>query len=121
MKLAFAIMTAFLLGSAAAVLVTKSLIANQPAPAFHEHADFALFLDGQQFDFAKDTYMSTMPCTVATSDVHLIDTALAHGGDSDVAEYVHLHDMIGTVVHVHRAGITWSQFFESLCDYLVSP
>jgi len=88
----------------------QKAITNQPEPEFHEHADFALFLNGEKFDFTKGEYMSTKPCIAQAPlwgpIVH------AHGGDLDDA--VHLHDGIGGVVHLHRENVSWHDFFESL-------
>ncbi|MBP7057470.1 hypothetical protein KBB08_03185 [Candidatus Gracilibacteria bacterium] len=65
---------------------------------FHIHADFAVYIDGKQFDFVQEKYMtSTDVCHVATGEEHL-----------------HLHDMNGTVAHSHEAGHTWGDFFGDL-------
>lgn len=65
---------------------------------FHIHADFALYIDGKQFNFAQEKYMtSTDVCHVASGEEHL-----------------HLHDMNGTVAHSHEAGHTWGDFFGDL-------
>ena len=88
----------------------KNAITNQPEPYFHEHADFALFLNGEKFDFTKGEYMSTKPCIAKASS--WVPVAYAHGSDLDDA--VHLHDGIGGVVHMHRENVSWHDFFESL-------
>lgn len=90
----------------------RSIVRSQPEPAFHEHADFALFLNGRQFDFSKEEYMSNVPCSITRAGK--VPVALAHGETETVRDYVHLHDRIGSVVHVHKKGITWHDFFHSL-------
>lgn len=102
-----------LIGALFAVVSVKYFVQSQPVPEFHEHADFALFINGIKMDFAKDTYMSTKPCTISRYDGD-VAIAYAHADDSDIGEYVHLHDLDGAVIHVHREGITYANFFESL-------
>ena len=63
-------------------------------PAVHEHADFALYINGKQFDFGQPQFIS-------------------HEGDLQ-SGVVHIHDPRHTVVHVHRAKTTWGDFFTSL-------
>ena len=103
----------FVLGAALAVFAVKTLVQSRPVPEFHEHADFALFLNGRQFDFSLDKYMSTKPCTISDA-AGIIDVAYAHADDSGIGDVVHLHDLDGGVIHVHREGVTYEQFFESL-------
>lgn len=105
------VIAAGLFGAIASLFAVRQLVVSQPEPLFHEHADFALFLNGQRFDFAQDVYMSVQPCVVRAEGG--IPFAYAHEGES-TDDFVHLHDMDGDVVHVHRAGITWHDFFDSL-------
>lgn len=60
----------------------------------HEHADFAVYLNGEKFDFTKAKYQS--------SDTNPLDPD------------AHLHDGNGDVTHKHRKGITLGYFFDSL-------
>lgn len=60
----------------------------------HVHADFALFIRGQQFDFGQKQFISVE--------------------GAELSENVHIHDPRHTVVHVHREGVTWDEFFTSL-------
>lgn len=60
----------------------------------HEHADFALFLNGERFDFKPAKYQS--------SDTNPLDPD------------AHLHDGNGDVTHKHRKGITLGYFFDTL-------
>jgi len=62
--------------------------------ATHWHADFALFMDGQQFKFDDPKFISTE--------------------DEEKSAYAHIHDPRHTVVHVHYTGTTWQEFFDIL-------
>lgn len=94
----------------------KTTIENKPEPAFHEHADFAMYLLGERFDFSKDEFMSVTPCKIVQEpSLFGIPAALAHGSTREsLKDDVHLHDNIGGVVHSHKEGIDWSDFFVSI-------
>ncbi len=63
-------------------------------PAVHEHADFALFINGQQFDFGQPQFVS-------------------HEG-AELSSDAHIHDPRHTVIHIHRAGTSWGVFLGEL-------
>ncbi len=67
---------------------------NSQALAYHVHADFKVYVDGKQVDFSGDQYKSD-------KSKHLDD-------------YTHLHSNVGDVLHMHKAGITLEEFFQSL-------
>ncbi len=60
----------------------------------HEHADFAVYLDGKKFDFKPAKYQSSE--------------------ENPLAPDAHLHDGNGDVIHKHRKGITLGYFFETI-------
>lgn len=60
----------------------------------HEHADFALVIRGERFDFGQDRYIS-------------------RDGD-ELDSRVHIHDPRHTVIHVHQEHVTWDAFFRTL-------
>ena len=66
----------------------------------HEHADFAVFIRGQQFDFT--------PFMIGESD-------------TPRSNNVHLHDPRPNVVHVHTTLTTWDEFFGSIGFTLTDP
>ncbi len=104
-----------ILGASAFFFILKNQIANSHNLDFHEHADFALFIDGERFDFSEFRYMSVEPCTVP--EISLVPTARAHGSEFDETELdeaVHLHNNEGGTIHVHRPGVTYEDFFASL-------
>lgn len=73
-------------------------VVQEDPHAYHVHSDFAVYIDGQKFNFAQEKYMtSTDVCHMESSTKKL-----------------HLHDMNGDVAHVHEAGHTWTDFFQSL-------
>lgn len=69
------------------------LTSDQLRQPIHEHADFALFIRGQQFDFGQKQFVSY--------------------ANDERSPNVHVHDPRHTVIHVHREGVTWDEFFRS--------
>ena len=78
----------------AEILKSPKVEAKPLGEKVHEHADFAVYLEGQKFDFTKAKYQS--------SDTNPLDPD------------AHLHDGNGEVTHKHRKGITLGYFFDSL-------
>ena len=80
-------------------------IAN--AKDVHEHADFAVYLSGNKFDFSADKYQSDEP-----------DDEQNHEHEEDhtnaLDPYVHIHNKKGDIIHKHKQGITLGYFFETL-------
>lgn len=60
----------------------------------HEHADFAVYLNGEKFDFTDAKYQS--------SETNKLDPD------------AHLHDGNGDITHKHRKGITLGYFFDTI-------
>ena len=77
---------------AAAVLY----FASQKNQEFHEHANFAVYLDGVMHNFSQPKYMPTEDEEVG---LHAL---------------VHMHDMNGGVIHLHEPGIKLGMFFDSI-------
>lgn len=73
-----------------------------PRAATHEHADFALVIRGERFDFSQPQFLS--------------DT-----DGKELSEHVHIHAPRFTVVHVHSTLTTWDEFFRSLGFTLTDP
>lgn len=77
----------------------QAAVDNAPAPevenvSVHEHADFAVYLNGEQVDFSKEEYQSN-------------DEDHKH-------EYTHLHDGVGHIIHKHRTGVSIGELFDSI-------
>lgn len=60
----------------------------------HWHADFAVVINGERFDFNKPEFISK------------------EGQEGNA--WVHIHEPRPTVVHVHREQTTWDEFMRSL-------
>ena len=60
----------------------------------HWHADFALYIRGERYDFNHERFFSTV--------------------EVELSENVHIHEPFHNVVHVHREGTTWREFLHSL-------
>ncbi len=67
---------------------------TQPDEEYHVHADFLIFVNGEQVDLSDESFMTT-----ATQSLH-----------TDA----HLHDGNGEVKHIHAEGITFAEFLNSL-------
>jgi hypothetical protein len=77
------------------------------APAFnpdpnHNHADFAVWVNGKELDFSADQYMSGSSTDASTHP------------ESGPRQYLHLHDGNGHVIHRHKPGMTLGNFFSSI-------
>lgn len=68
--------------------------------AVHYHAAFRIYVDGTLQNFSDIQYMSVAPCT-DTPDEH----------EEAEKETVHLHDLVGDVIHVHSDGQRWRDVF----------
>lgn len=77
---------------------TPGCTARQTA---HYHADFALFINGEQFNFDQPQFVS-------------------NDGDLIAAD-VHIHPKRYSVVHVHYTNSTWARFFDTLGFTLTDP
>lgn len=60
----------------------------------HEHADFALYIRGERFDFGTPEFISYE--------------------NDEKSPNVHIHDPRHTVIHIHREATTWDEFLLSL-------
>lgn len=68
----------------------------------HYHAGFQVYVDGALQDFSDLKYMQLKPC----------GGVFEH--EDDQIEKAHLHDGVGTVVHVHRDGAVWGDLFTNI-------
>ncbi len=72
----------------------------------HYHANFAVYLNGNKFEFKGNQYYQEVAICSAS-----------HGINSP-QQRAHLHDNINSVVHIHDHATTWGQFFENLGWYV---
>ncbi len=70
----------------------------------HTHADFAVWIDGEELDFSGDELMSGLSTDDSTHDEE----------DEYHHQHLHLHDNVGTVIHRHKPGLSLEEFFGSL-------
>lgn len=66
----------------------------------HYHANFAVYINGQQELFKDPTYYE--------------EVALCNTGTMTPQARTHMHDEQAGVIHVHDEAVTWGQFFENL-------
>ena len=67
--------------------------------AVHYHADFAVYVNGQQEKFESDLYYEEVQSC---------------SGSISPLSRTHLHQPDSTIVHVHDANVTWGHFFANL-------
>lgn len=67
----------------------------------HEHADFAIYIRGERFDFGQPEFIATE--------------------DDEKGPNAHIHDPRHTVIHIHRESTTWDEFFLSVGFELKDP
>lgn len=93
------VLLGFGLGVLALGLVRAALV---PATEVtHHHANVAVYLEGERFDFSPDRYME--------------DVAACYGGEGvNPRDRAHFHENNPDVVHVHAQGVTWAHLFQNL-------
>lgn len=89
-------------GSGGSATPSLGWVATGPRAPTHEHADFALVIRGERFDFGQPQFFSDEE-------------------GEELSEHVHLHAPRSTVVHVHSTLATWDEFFRSLGFKLTDP
>jgi hypothetical protein len=67
----------------------------------HHHANFAVYMDGKQWDFSGPSYMEEV------SRCNITDWVTPQ-------DRIHLHDGQWELVHVHMAASTWGDLFANL-------
>lgn len=95
----------FVILLAIALLIWYFNRSHEPVPnpdPNHTHTDFRVMLDGVQIDFSGPEFMSVPP----------VEGERYEGGA--MRQYLHLHDGIGHVIHRHKPGLTFQDFFDSI-------
>lgn len=80
---------------------------EQTEEEVHYHAGFKIFQNNEQMDFTDISYMWLEPCEAHSDDEE-------ETNDAQDTEFIHLHDSVGDVIHIHAAGATWGNVFEYL-------
>ncbi len=76
-------------------------IAYQPPKHTHYHANWDVYIDGEQQKFEDPSFYEE----VANCNVN---------DEADIKHRAHMHDDVYDVVHVHADGVTWGQFLENI-------
>lgn len=97
--LVLAVTTGFMLGILSFVGYRMARV--QAEEEVHYHADFAVYINGQQEKFDSFTYYEE----VQTCDVH---------DEDDVKGRAHMHGNVNHVIHVHAHAVTWGHFFANI-------
>ncbi|MEX0881575.1 MAG: hypothetical protein WDZ34_01735 [Candidatus Saccharimonadales bacterium] len=84
-----------------ALIVLAIRFSTYDAGYVHYHANFAVYINGQQEKFKGSTYYEEETSCKAESHMTPEDR-------------VHMHDEVYDVIHVHDYAATWGQFFENL-------
>jgi len=84
---------------AVAVIMGKTLLERGTPEVgvvgdLHYHADFAMYLHGERYNFSQKKYMSTE--------------------NKSLSNFAHFHDMNGNIIHKHAEGVTLGFFLETL-------
>lgn len=106
-KRLFILIPLVIISSALITIFAVNLYKSKTIPKkVHYHAGFQVYAGKKLQDFSNQKYMKEVPCTV-------------NGGkenhDEDIQlEKAHLHDKVGNVVHVERAGAKWKDLFVNI-------
>jgi hypothetical protein len=101
LRLEFTALVALFLLAPTALALWPRQPAQNPDPN-HTHADFAVWIDGTQWDFSTGKYMSGSSTDESTHPTE------------GPRQYFHLHDGNGHVIHRHKPGLAVGQFFQSV-------
>jgi len=99
-RLIFPLVFIVIMLSVAGWRVDQWMHAKNPDPN-HNHADFAVWINGKQLDFAQAKYMS------GSSDP-------ADPAHEEHDKFLHLHDGNGHVVHRHKPGLGFGDFLKTI-------
>lgn len=92
----------FVVGFVLSVIATTAVrFALIKDTAVHYHANFALYVNGQEDPFKSFTFYEE----IAACDTHELDNPKPR---------VHMHDQNAHLVHVHAHAVTWGAFFDNL-------
>lgn len=84
-----------------ALIVLAIRFATYSVHSTHYHANFAVYINGQQEEFKGPQYYEEVAACTAN-------------GPIQPAQRAHMHDNINSVIHVHDDGVTWQQFFNNI-------
>jgi hypothetical protein len=94
------LITSLIVLSAGYIVYRTLMVSEIP---LHYHANFAVYINNRQVNFSDPSYMHLAPCLADTSVISF-----------NKLDNVHLHDLVGNVVHVHQGGVVWNDLFKSI-------
>lgn len=96
-----------LIGALFIALGIKSTISSSNKEEFHEHANIAVYLNDEILNLSDSKYMHFSACG-------FLDKEHEDEIQESPIEKIHLHDNNGGVIHVHKEGLTYADFFEGI-------
>lgn len=89
------------------VLLNYNLSSSHPMEeqGVHYHAGFRVYREDERQDYSGFKYMNYTPCSEHNEK---------KSAEEEQIEKAHLHDNVGDVVHVHRAGAVWGDLFKNI-------
>lgn len=84
-----------------ALIILGIRFATYKPDRVHYHANFAVYINGQQEQFKGAAYYTDVNACVANNSAF-------------PSERAHMHDNVNNVVHVEAHTVTWGQFFDNL-------
>ena len=83
------------------VILGIRFVTYEPPKTVHYHANFAVYVDGQQEQFSNPLlYEEISECSIST--------------EKKPGERAHLHENIKDVVHVEDSAVTWGNLFQNI-------
>lgn len=87
----------------ASIIIGIRIVNYTPKESVHYHANFALYVNGQQEQFTGPQYYEET--AAATCSIEPVNTP---------NERAHMHDNINSVVHVEDSLVSWGSFMQNL-------
>jgi hypothetical protein len=87
----------------ALVVLGVRFISYKPDTAIHYHANFGVFINGEQEQFADPSYYTEVETCADVSETNM-----------QPSERAHMHDGVNNVAHVEDHAVTWGQLFQNL-------
>lgn len=105
-KLAHIVKNQWFIGFGCALIGATTILGirfvTYTVPAVHYHANFALYINGQQEQFKSSKYYTEVSACAINHSV------------KQPTERAHMHENVNNVVHVEDNSVTWGQFFTNL-------
>lgn len=103
-KLLYVIFGVLIIASLGVIFRSQIQATFFPIKEIHIHAGFQVYENGKEKSFADIRYMKDDPC-----GSHEVGKVV-----NEQLEKAHMHELVDDVVHVHREGATWGDFFTNI-------